>query len=208
MTLIDALNWRYAVKTFSERIVSTETRNELIEAVRLTPSCYGLQPYRLIRVTAEDTRQRLVDHAWGQNKVLDSSDLFVFAVHTDGISAIVDRYLQCQSNIRGESLNSLNDFRQYLITTLGQKDNAEVIQWAHRQAYIALGQLTTAAAIQGVDTCPMEGINTAGFDRVLGLESAHLTTSVACVIGYRDAEDSQASVPKVRFPTADFLVEM
>ncbi|CAA0125631.1 Putative NAD(P)H nitroreductase YfkO [BD1-7 clade bacterium] len=208
MTLIDALNWRYAVKTFSQRTVSTALRDELIEATRLTPSCYGLQPYRLIRVATPETREQLGSYAWGQNKVHDSSDLFVLAVHTDGISAIVDRYLRCQSNVRGESLSSLNDFRDYLITTLGQKNDAEIIHWAHRQAYIALGQLTTAAAIKRVDTCPMEGIDTAGFDRILGLESCHLTTSVACVIGYRDTDDKQASKPKVRFPITDFLVEM
>ncbi|HEB27242.1 MAG TPA: hypothetical protein ENI05_05625, partial [Porticoccus sp.] len=96
----------------------------------------------------------------------------------------------------------------YLIRTLGGKSNAQVIEWAHRQAYIALGNLLTSAAVSGIDTCPMEGIDPAGFDEVLGLKALDLTTSVVCTLGYRNTADKHALKPKVRFANRDFLREV
>ena len=88
---------------------------------------------------------------------------------------------------------------------MGGKSNAQVIEWAHRQAYIALGNLLTSAAVSGIDTCPMEGIDPEGFDEVLGLQALDLTTSVACTLGYRNTADKQAHKPKIRFADNAFL---
>jgi len=208
MKLLDALNWRYAVKQFSDDIVPSAVIADLIRATALTPSCYGLQPYQIIQVNDRSVRQQLLAHAWGQDKVVACSHLLVFTVSTAGIEAIVDRYLQQQARINNEAITELADFRAYLINTLGSQSNAQVIEWAHRQAYIALGNLLTSAAVSGVDSCPMEGIDPAGFDEVLGLPALDLTTSVVCALGYRHSTDTQALKPKIRFAGGDFLREI
>ncbi|MBL8767141.1 MAG: nitroreductase family protein, partial [Planctomycetes bacterium] len=59
----------------------------------------------------------------------------------------------------------------------------------------------TAAAAIGVDTCPMEGIDPAQYDEILGLRAKGFTTLCACAAGYRAADDKYASAPKVRYPT-------
>ena len=208
MELLKALDWRYAVKRFSEEIIPDATIVDLIRATSLTPSCYGLQPYQIIQVNDASVREKLLAHSWGQDKVVECSHLFVFAVSTAGIESIVDRYLHQQAHINNQALSELEDFRAYLIRTLGGKTPAQVVDWAHRQAYIALGNLLTSAAVSGVDTCPMEGIDPAGFDEVLSLQARDLTTSVACTLGYRDSSDNNALKPKIRFANSDFLLEV
>jgi nitroreductase len=71
--------------------------------------------------------------------------------------------------------------------------------WNTRQIYIALGQFMAAAAVLGIDTCPLEGIDPSGYDRVLGLEDTDYATVVACAVGYRAEDDRYASMPKARF---------
>ena len=208
MELLDALAWRYAVKQFSEDIIPDAVIADLIRVTSLTPSCYGLQPYKIIQVSDLAVREKLLAHSWGQDKVVECSHLFVFTVSTAGIESIVDRYLQLQAHINDQALSELDDFRAYLIKTLGGQSNAQMIEWAHRQAYIALGNLLTSAAVMGIDTCPMEGIVPAGFDEVLGLQALDLTTSVVCTLGYRNTADKQALKPKIRFPNSDFLLEV
>ncbi len=208
MELLDALNWRYAVKQFSEEIIPDAAIADLIRATSLTPSCYGLQPYQIIQVNDRSVREKLLAHSWGQDKVVECSHLLVFTVSTAGIESIVDRYLHQRAHINDEAISELEDYRAYLIRTLGGKPNAQVIEWAHRQAYIALGNLLTSAAVSGIDTCPMEGIDPAGFDEVLGLRALALTTSVACTLGYRNTADKHALKPKIRFANSDFLREV
>ena len=208
MELQEALNWRYAVKQFSGDIIPDAVIVDLIRATSLTPSCYGLQPYQIIQVNDGSVREKLLAHSWGQDKVVECSHLFVFTVSTAGIESIVDRYLRQQAHINNEALTELEDFRAYLIRTLGGKTKAQVFEWAHRQAYIALGNLMTSAAVSGVDTCPMEGIDPAGFDEVLGLQEQRLTTSVVCTLGYRNTADKHALKPKIRFANSDFLLEV
>lgn len=208
MELLDALNWRYAVKQFSDDIIPDSVIADLIRATSLTPSCYGLQPYKIIQVNDRSVRAKLLAHSWGQDKVVECSHLLVFAVSTAGIESIIDRYLHQQAHINDEAISELGDFRAYLMRTLGGKPNEQVIEWAHRQAYIALGNLLTSAAVSGIDTCPMEGIEPVGFDEVLGLQALELTTSMVCTLGYRDTADKQSLKPKIRFANCDFLREV
>lgn len=208
MELLEALNWRYAVKQFAKEIIPDREVAGLISATALTPSCYGLQPYQIIQVNDLAVRENLLNHSWGQGKVVECSHLLVFAVNTAGIESIVDRYLFQQAHINDQKISELQEFRDYLIRTLGNRPNGQVIEWAHRQAYIALGNLLTSAAVSGIDTCPMEGIDAVGFDEVLGLQALNLTTSVVCTLGYRSSADNHALKPKIRFANSDFLLEV
>jgi nitroreductase len=80
--------------------------------------------------------------------------------------------------------------------------------WQTHQVYIALGTFMTAAALIGVDTCPMEGIDPAAIDEILGLKGTSFGTVVACAAGYRASDDKYAAMPKVRFKADDVVVRI
>jgi len=208
--LVESLNWRYATKKFDpSRKLDAATWQALEEALVLSPSSYGLQPWKFIVVQDPALRAKLREKAWGQSQVTDASHFVVFTHRTDLTEADVDRYLARIAEIRGVSLESLAGFGQMMVGNLvkGPK-HATIADWTARQAYIALGKLMTSAATLGVDTTPMEGLDPAAFDRLLGLEGSGYTTAVACAVGYRAADDAYAALPKVRFATDELVVNL
>ena len=198
MNLMNALEWRYAVRKFSDEVLSDMEVAALLDVTRLSASSYGLQPYRLLVVESPDIRRELVAHSYGQEKVAACSHLIVFAAQTDIGDQLVDEYVQKLTEVRGVSPESLQGMAGHIKGALAAKSPEENLQWAHQQAHIALGNLLTCAAMMGIDTCPMGGFEAAGYDEVLGLSKLNLTASVVCPIGRRDAGDTAASAPKVR----------
>lgn len=198
MDLMNALEWRYAVRKFSDEVLSEMEVTALLDVTRLSASSYGLQPYRLLVVESPDIRRELVAHSYGQQKVAECSHLVVFAVQTDIGDRLVGEYVSKLAEVRGVSPESLRAMAGHIKEALAAKSPEENLQWAHQQAHIALGNLLTCAAMMGIDTCPMGGFDAAGYDRVLGLAKESLTASVICPIGRRDAADAAASAPKVR----------
>jgi nitroreductase/dihydropteridine reductase len=208
MELIEALNWRYAVKRFSGRVVEADKLRYLLEAARLSASAYGLQPYRILSIRSGDLRRRLVEHAYGQDKVLNSSHLLVFAAQTrlgdDAIGGLMARIAAS----RNQPVAELAAYAGQIEAALASWSPAERVAWAKNQAYLALGNLLAAAALLKVDACPMEGFDAGGFDRVLGLAERGLTTAVICPVGYRHPEDPYAGYPKVRMDSAELVLEL
>lgn len=208
--LVDSLNWRYATKKFDpSRKLDAATWQALEEALVLSPSSYGLQPWKFIVVQDPALRAKLREKAWGQSQVTDASHLVVFTHRTDLTEADVDRFLARIVEVRGGSADSLGGYRQMMIGNLveGPK-HATIADWTARQAYIALGQLMTSAATLGVDTTPMEGLDPKAFDAILGLEGSGYATVMACAVGYRAADDAYAALPKVRFATDELVVNL
>ncbi len=208
--LLEALNWRYATKFFdpAKRIPDT-TWTALEQSVVLSPSSFGLQPYRLLVINGPATRAKLLPHAWGQRQVVDASHFVVLAARTDVKAADIDSFLQRTSEVRGVSLESLAGYRGMMAGMLLSEGFKPVApHWAARQAYIALGNLLTAAALLGVDACPMEGLVPAEFDQVLGLSGQGYSTVVACALGYRADGDKYASLPKVRFDRTNLITTL
>jgi len=205
--LLQALQWRYATKTFdSNRKIPAATWATLQGALVLSASSFGLQPYRFILVNDPATRAKLLPHAWNQRQVLDASHFVVFAARTAMTEAEIDRFLDRIVTVRGGSREALTGYRQMMTDSLlGSEADARIPHWTARQAYIALGNLLTCAALLGVDTCPMEGFVPAEFDNVLGLQAEGYTAVVCCALGYRSAEDKYAVAPKVRFEVAELV---
>lgn len=206
-TLLTQLRWRYATKQFDpSRKISSADWHTLEESLVLTPSSFGLQPWRFIVITDSATREKLVPISWGQRQVADASHLVVFAVRKDLGAGDVDRYINRIAEVRGVSADSLKGFRDMLLGFLGQPaEKFNATAWAARQAYIALGQFMTSAALLGIDTCPMEGLEPEKYDEVLGLGAQGYQTVVACPAGYRAATDKYAALPKVRFEAKDVI---
>lgn len=207
MNPIEALQWRYAVRKFSKRKLAAEVLRQLAEATRLSPSSYGLQPYKVLLVESKSIRRRLLAVSYGQEKVLQSSHLLVVAAETQIGDATVDRYIHKYAQLTGRPLNELADYAAHIKAALAGMTAEEKQAWAQQQAYLALGNLLTSAAVMKVDTCPMAGFDREGYDEVLGLEAQGLTATVICALGYRHPEDEHANTPKVRFDFGDMVLE-
>jgi nitroreductase len=208
--LLSALEWRYATKVFDpNKKIPTDIWKILERALVLSPSSYGLQPYHFIVLIDPVKRAELLPHAWNQKQVVDCSHLIVFTARTKVTEADVDHLLQHTSQIRKIPAGSLNAYRDMMLGDIVNGPRSKIAhEWAARQAYIALGNLLTCAAVLGVDACPMEGFVPAEYDRVLGLSGSDYATVVVCALGYRAPGDKYAGLPKVRFETGDLVQQI
>ena len=206
--LTSQLRWRYATKAFDpQRTIDPPTWSALEQALVLTPSSFGLQPWHFLVLQDRALRESLVPHAWGQRQVADASHFVVFCARTQVGEADIDRLIRRTVQVRGGSAEALAGYRKMMVGSIVEGGFRPIIrEWAIRQVYIALGNFMTAAAAVGVDTCPMEGFDPAKFDEILGLPARGLTAAVCCAAGYRAASDRYAGLAKVRFPT-DEVVE-
>ncbi len=206
-TLLTQLKWRYATKKFDPtRKIPAATWTALEQALVLSPSSYGLQPYRFIVVIDPKLREALKPLAWGQPQVTEASHFVVFARKTTVSEADVTRFVNLTTDSRGIPRGSLQSYQDMMVGDLVKGPrSAWVNEWAARQAYIALGNLLTAAALLGIDACPMEGLDPARYDEVLGLPAKGYSTVCAGVLGYRAADDKYATAKKVRYPAEELI---
>ena len=205
--LLDALNWRYATKKFdATRKIPGDTWAALEDSLVLTPSSFGVQPWKFIVVNNPELRAKLVPVSWGQTQVVDASHLVVLAFKQDVDEAHINRYMQRTAEVRGTTVEAMDPFKKIIMGSLnGARAKGYLDVWQSRQVYIALGQFMTAAALLGIDTCPMEGIDASKYDEILGLAGTGYTTLCACPAGYRAVDDKYATTPKVRFPKSEVL---
>jgi nitroreductase len=200
--LLDQLNWRYATKQFdSTRKIAAHDWATLEEALLLSPSSGGLQPWKFLVVTDPAVRAKLKPASYGQAQIGDASHLVVFAAKRDLTEADVDAHVKHVAEVQGAPVEALAPLRNMLVGGLVKSQDATARgAWARNQTYIALGNLLTSAALLGIDACPMEGFDRAQYDEILGLKAQGLTASVIATLGYRSTADKYSHAPKVRFP--------
>lgn len=206
-SLLQQLNWRYATKKFdtSKKIPAADWA-VLEEALVLTASSYGLQPWKFIVVTDPALKAKLRPASWNQSQVEDCSHLVVFTAKQDVTEADLDRFIARTAEVRGTTVESLAGYKGFMLGDLVNGARHAVIhEWAARQTYIAMGNLLTSAALLGIDACPFEGIEPAKYDEILGLKGTGYATISACPLGYRAEDDKYASAPKVRFAAKDVI---
>jgi nitroreductase len=208
--LVSSLNWRYATKKFDPaRKIADETWAALEQALILAPSSMGLQPWKFFVITDQAVKERLKEVSYRQSQIGDCSHLVVFTVHKNIGGVHVEKYLERMSTVKGVTRESLTGFGKMINGNLANAArDGRLDTWQAHQIYIALGQFMAAAAVLAVDTCPMEGIENAKYDEVLGLSAGDYTTVVACAAGYRSADDKYAAMKKVRFEAKDVIVRM
>jgi nitroreductase len=172
----------------------------------LTPTSYGLQPYRLLVIKSPAKRAELLPHSWNQRQVVDASHFIVFAARTKVTEEDVNKLINHTSHARQIPAESLNSYRSMMLGDLVNGPRSKMAhEWAARQTYIALGNLMTCAAVLGVDACPMEGFSPPDYNRLLGLENSGYSAVVCCALGYRSADDKYAGLVKVRYGEADLV---
>lgn len=205
--LIEALQWRYATKKFDPaRKISPDEWAALEQSLILAPSSFGLQPWKFIVVTDQATKAALVPASWGQSQPAECSHFVVFTVRQGLDANHVDRFLDRAAAVQGNRIEALAGYRKVILASLEKARAAGYLdQWQTHQVYIALGQFMAAAAVIGVDTCPMEGIEPDRYDEILNLKGTGFATVVACAVGHRAAEDKYARFKKVRFDAEEVI---
>jgi len=203
--LLAALKHRYAVKKFDPTgRISDEVWKALEEALVLSPSSLGLQPWKFLVVDDAAIRGRLRAASWNQSQVTDADKLVVFAVRKDFGPDDIERFLDRMAKVRRVDKETLTSFKQMMLRSISRPQD-EVDQWLTRQVYIALGMFLAAAAALGVDTCPMEGFDKDAYDAILDLARHGWKAVVLAAAGVRSPGDAYADAEKVRFPLADVV---
>jgi len=207
MELLKSLEWRYATKKMNGEKIPQDKLERILEATRLAPSSYGLTPYNVIVVEDQKLKEELQGACYGQTQLSESSAVLVFATWDDVTEHSVGNYINeiaKQREIPVESLNGLQDMMNGSLTNMTQEQK---ISWAQRQAYIGLGFALTAAAVEEVDSTPMEGFVPESVDTVLGLQELGLKSVVVLPLGYRDSEnDYLSTLKKVRWDNDKFFI--
>lgn len=208
--LMQALHWRYATKKMNPaKIVSQDKIDHIIEAVRLTASSSGLQPYELLVVANPALRQQIQAVAWNQAQVTEASHLLVFAAWDNYTAARINEMFDLVNEERDTVNAGWEAYRQQLLSTYPQRDAETNYQHAARQAYIGLGSALIAAAELHVDSTPMEGFDPAKVDDILGLAARGLRSVLILPLGYRaDEGDWLVNLKKVRRSRAQFVTEL
>ncbi|MEM7557013.1 MAG: NAD(P)H-dependent oxidoreductase [Cyanobacteria bacterium P01_A01_bin.84] len=205
--VLKQLEWRYAVKEFdSGKKIPEDVWKVLEQSLVLSPSSFGLQPWKFFVVRNPEIRQQLVEHSWGQKQVVDASHLVVLTIKKDVNEKDVNTYVQRMSEVRNvplEKLEGLSNMVKGFLTNPPYPLDKDA--WSTRQVYIALGFFMTCAAMLEIDTCPMEGFVPDKYDEILGLKDKGYSTVVVCPVGYRSANDKYANMAKVRFETEDVV---
>lgn len=203
---IENLKWRYATKKFdSSKKISQQDLDTLKEAIQLSASSYGLQPYKVLVIEDENVRKQLLGASWNQSQITDASQIIVFANMTDFNESLVDNYISNTAKTRNLEEESLKGYSDFMKSTLNPLPQEVKTNWTAKQTYIALGNLLSAAAALKIDACPMEGFDSEQYNEILNLKSQNLNAAVVATIGYRSKDDQTQHYAKVRKPKTELF---
>jgi len=216
--IIEALNWRYATKQFdTNKKLSQDDLDTLFEAMRLSPSSFGLQPWKFIHVKNPATREALKENSRWQAQITEASDLIVIAVKNNMQESDVDEYIQDMIQTRKVDLENipedfkntdkLVEFKNMMINTISSRTQ-EQLKWRNqKQAYVVLWFLLSTCAQMWIDACPMEWFDPEKYNEILWLNELWLTATVVATLGYRSIDDKYADLAKVRFAKEKLIIQ-
>ena len=199
MNIIDYYNWRYATKKFNPTKKLADSDLELIkESVRLAPSSYGLQLFKVLIIKSKSLKEKLKEVSYNQSQIAEASHLFVFCNYTKVFEQDIDLYIKTRSKVQQQPENELQKYGAFLKTNLLKKNTSETSIWTTNQVYIALAHLMTACATLQVDSCPIEGFEIEQYNEILELNERHMNAAVVAAVGYRSESDKSQNDIKVR----------
>jgi nitroreductase len=207
--LLASLSWRYATKKFDpSKKIDAGLWSTLEQALVLSPSSYGLQAWRFVVVTDTAIRQNLRAVSWNQPQITDASHMVVLCRKNELTAADVDAYVDRIAQVRGTPKAELEGYRNMMVGSVTNPPSlpgGDMVTYTRSQVYIALGQFLTAAALLGVDACPMEGFDPKGYNEILNLPAQGYSAVVVATAGYRAADDMFGAMKKVRFEAKDVI---
>ena len=206
MSFLDILNKRYATKAMNGKVVPQEKIDNILEAVRLAPTSSGLQPFEVFVVTKDETKSSIREIAWNQSPVTDCSHLLVFAAWDNYTVDRINHMFDLTNEIRGFKNEGWENYRQMLLSGYPQRPPKTNFEHAARQTYIPFMAAITQAALEGLDSTPMEGFDADSLDKILGLREKGLRSTLLLPIGYKDADnDWLVNLVKVRKPLKELV---
>jgi len=209
MKNIEALQWRYATKKFDNAKILPQEKIEVLKnAFNLTATSYGLQPIKLVVIHNKEMQQKLVNFSMNQKQIGTASHVLLLCIERKIDKKFIENYFNQVHKIRATPEEILNPYKNFLINDFENKQVDEIHAWATNQAFLALGTLMTVCAIEGIDSCPMEGFEPEKYDECLGLEEMNLKSVLVMPIGYRAADDMFSEFKKVRRPLSDVIIEL
>jgi nitroreductase/dihydropteridine reductase len=199
MKFIENLKWRYATKKFdSSKKVSRQNIDYIKEAVQLSASSYGLQPYKILEIKNPELREELKPLSWNQSQVTDASHLFVYCNYKTLSDNDVDDLIKLKSDMNNIPIAKISGYGDFVKGKLKEKSETEMFHWTAKQTYIALSNAMNACAELQIDCTPMEGFENHDYNQKLRLTEKGLNACVVLGIGYRDNEDASQNSKKVR----------
>lgn len=209
MSLLENLNWRYATKKYDPtKKVDQEDVNKIVEAARLAPTSSGLQQFRVIVISDQALKEKIVPIAWGQQIMADCSHILVFAAWDRYTEERIDTIYNRTTDERGLPRGRFGSYTDKLKAAYLPQTEEENFVHTSRQSYIGFALAIAQAAELKVDCTPVEGFTTAELDELLDLKSKGLKSVTMLPIGYRDTEgDWLAPMKKVRNPKEEFVLE-
>ena len=206
--IIEDLNWRYATKKFDpSQKIKQEDLDTILEALRLVPTSYGLQPLKYLIIEKDTLRSILKEASWNQSQVTDASHLIVICCHIDTTDDDIEKNILLTSETRNIEHGKLAGYGEFVKRTVSQLTLTEKTQWNEKQAYIALGILLHTLASLRIDSTPMEGFDGEKYDTILNLKEQGLKSVLVCPIGYRSEEDQTQHLKKVR-KSSNHVIEL
>lgn len=211
--ILEAYYFRHATKEFDPaKKISDDDFQFILEAARLSPSSLGLEPWKLIVAQNQELRDKLREVSWGAQGQLPTASHFVLLLSRTVKDVRYDsEYIAHQMlNVRGvpEEVfqNMLKRYKSFQKSDFHLLDSDRAIfDWTGKQSYIALGNMLTAAALIGIDSCPIEGFDMDAVNQILEeeglLEDGRLQISVMAAFGYRVRDPR----PKIRKPLEEIV---
>ena len=201
MNYIESLQKRYSVKKFNpDKKISPEILRNILSAGQLSVSSLGLQPYKIFVIESDEMKNKLIPAFRNPSQISTCSHLIVLATKKNVEEKYVDGYFRHITEVREVPMESLELFRKSIDQYIRSLSEEEEFHWHQKQAYIVLGQMIFAAALEEVDSCPMEGFNENLMNEILGIDSSVETATVTLALGYRAEDDHFQHLKKVRKP--------
>lgn len=203
------LHWRYATKKFDpSKVIPQPVLESLLESLRLSPSSFGLQPWKFLIIRDLELRKKIQPLAWNQPQITESSHVIALCKLKDMDEMYVKKFIKQTAEKRGVSTDSLAGYEQMMLGFLKNLSPGAKTDWMGRQIYLALGMLLAECAFRRIDACPMEGFDSKKFDALLGLEQQGLESIVLCPVGHRAADDKSAGLEKIRFSSSEIFTHL
>jgi len=206
MRIIENLNWRYATKAMTGEVVPQEKVDLIMDATLLCTTSSGLQPFEIILISNTALKEKISPIAHNQPVIMQSSHLMVFAAWDSYTKERVNQHFSYMNKQRKMPDSTTDDFRKMLLDSFSKQTKEQHFDHAAKQSYIGLGFALYTAAIEKVDTTPMEGFDSKALDKLLELNKKGLKSTCILALGYRDTEkDWLVKLEKIRKPMIEFV---